>query len=511
MKAFLMYRDRDVDPGAPLPWNADALIQDLELDTLFDAMGGGDAFVRAVVVRSVLDSLHDLDDIAYRQAIVADCLRRPDVIREIHAIAVEAIEREKRVYGGILGRQPERLLARSLDVLQIFLELLTRLRRLSDEHASVFRSEGLGRFFHMIATELDDAYLASIADHLDRLRFDRGMLISAGLGEGNKGADYVLRVPPAGKRRLVDLVLGDRSGLVYTVADRDVAGFEALAELRNRGLSVVARALAQSAEHILGFFAMLRVETAFYVGCVNLHDQLAARGEPACMPQALPARDPRLSAKGLYDACLSLRADGRVVGNDVAAAGKELIMVTGANRGGKSTFLRSVGVAQLMMQAGMFVAAESFGTDVASGIFTHYRREEDATMTRGKFDEELARMSAIVERIGPGGILLLNESFASTNELEGSEIARHVIEALLDAGIKVVCVTHLFELADGFHRDAGAGTLFLRAERRADGQRTFRVVEGEPLPTSHGADLYRRIFGAAPGSPEATAAGGPPA
>ncbi len=106
MNAFLMYRDRDVDPDATLPWNADALVQDLELDTLFDAMAGGDAFVRAVVVRSALDSMEDLDDIAYRQAIVADCLRLPDVIREIHAIAVEAVEREKRVYGGILDGSP---------------------------------------------------------------------------------------------------------------------------------------------------------------------------------------------------------------------------------------------------------------------------------------------------------------------------------------------------------------------------------------------------------------------
>jgi hypothetical protein len=75
----------------------------------------------------------------------------------------------------------------------------------------------------------------------------------------------------------------------------------------------------------------------------------------------------------------------------------------------------------------------------------------------------------------------------------------------------IVCVTHLFELADGFHRDAGPGMLFLRAERRRDGQRTFRVVEGDPLPTSHGVDLYRQIFGTSPDSQQATPAGGPAA
>ena len=65
-------------------------------------------------------------------------------------------------------------------------------------------------------------------------------------------------------------------------------------------------------------------------------------------------------------------------------------MITGANQGGKSTFLRSVGLAQLMMQCGMFVAAESLRASVGQRLFTHYKREEDAAMESGKLDEELA-------------------------------------------------------------------------------------------------------------------------
>jgi len=64
-----------------------------------------------------------------------------------------------------------------------------------------------------------------------------------------------------------------------------------------------------------------------------------------------------LSALGLYDPALALVAGGGVVANDLAAAGKELVVITGANQGGKSTFLRSIGLAQLLMQAGMFVPA----------------------------------------------------------------------------------------------------------------------------------------------------------
>jgi DNA mismatch repair ATPase MutS len=198
----------------------------------------------------------------------------------------------------------------------------------------------------------------------------------------------------------------------------------------------------------------------------------------------------------LYDVSLVFHLGSRVVGNTVDADGKALVMITGANRGGKSTFLRSVGLAQLMMQAGMFVGAESFTANPCDGVFTHFKREEDATMTRGKLEEELNRMSEIADAIRPTSLLLCNESFASTNEREGSEIARQVVGAMVEAGVKVFFVTHMFDLANGFYRQQHEAALFLRAERQPDGGRTFRLREGEPLPTSYGPESYRRIFGA---------------
>jgi DNA mismatch repair ATPase MutS len=192
---------------------------------------------------------------------------------------------------------------------------------------------------------------------------------------------------------------------------------------------------------------------------------------------------------------LALTTKQKVVGNDVNADGRELVIITGANQGGKSTFLRSIGLAQLMMQAGMFVPAESFSANVCTGLFTHYKREEDTSMKSGKLDEELSRMSIIVDNIIPNSLILFNESFAATNEREGSEIARQITCALLDRHIKIFFVTHQYELAHGFHEKKLDNAIFLRAERKADGGRTFRVVEGKPLQTSYGKDLYRKVFG----------------
>lgn len=492
MKAFLMYRDRDLDLATPLPPGHEALAQDLELDTLCTAMAGEDKFLYEVAEHTLLTGTTDPDTIGYRQRILADCLANPTTVGQLYCLAVEAIQREKREYFGIF-RDPETVVRRSVRVLEIFVDVLKRLRATVEESAAEFRSEGCTRLFTMLSTELDDDYFAEVDWHLAELRLNHGVLTSAVLGKGAKGAHHVLR--ERRRRGWRDrLPFGGEPSYSFLVPARDEAGFRALAELNSRGMNLVANAVGQSAEHILSFFRMLRAELAFYIGCLNLHQRLSDVGSPICFPEPTTAARSALSARDLYDPCLALRVGERVVGNDVDATGRSLVMVTGANQGGKSTFLRSVGLAQLMTQAGMFGPAAALTVPVYRGVFTHFKREEDATMESGKLDEELARMSEIADHITTGCLLLCNESFAATNEREGSEIARQVVRALTDAGIVVLFVTHLFDLAHGLYRQHSDSMLFLRAERRPDGTRTLRVVPAEPLPTSYGEDSYRRIF-----------------
>lgn len=494
MKAFLMYPDRDFDLDAALPWNKEVLTQDLELDTLFNSMAQGDPFLLAVARAAALSSVSDPEVITYRQDVLRDALAQDSVVRQIYGIALEALQREKRIFDW--APTPDRVLHRSIEVLELFVGLLKRLRRIAEEHGTDFRSEGFTRFFGMLIAELDDDYFLTVEDHLRTLRFRNGVLLSARLGMGNKGTEYVLRQPRRTKQSWYKRIsMMKRSAHTLTIADRDESGFAALSELKDRGVNLVADALARSTDHILSFFSMLRRELAFYVGSLNLHSQLVEKGEPTCFPIPVAAGEFALSCQGLYDACLTLIAGERVVGNDVAANKMSLVMITGANQGGKSTFLRSLGLAQLMMQCGMFVPAEEFRANVCAGVFTHFKREEDATMSSGKLDEELGRMSELADVITPNSILLFNESFASTNEREGSEIARQIVHALLDMGLKVFFVTHLFDLAHGFLLERLDNALFLRADREPEGRRTFKLVEGEPLPTSYGEDLYRRIFG----------------
>jgi hypothetical protein len=498
VKVYLLHRARDFDFTADLPARHAELTQDLELATLLNAMAAGDGFLFDVSRKVLLACLTDPQAIRYRQRVLADCLAQPGVIREMYAVAVAALQDKRNIFGSYGGsyRSPSSNLSGAVSHLEAYAARLRQLRQLADDHAGKFRSDGLRTLCATLQRELNDEYFDQIGYHLKRLRFHPGVLIGAELGPDNSGINFVLRDPrdarPWWRERLG---IGPRSSYSFTIPPRDEAGGQILDDLTSRGLNLVASAAAQSADHIGSYFTMLRAELGFYAGCLNLADLLAAKGVPVAVPTPEQLSPPAFACTGLRDPCLALQSEGTVVGNDVQADGKPLFIITGANSGGKSTFLRSVGLAQLMMQCGLFVTAQSYRANVSRGIFTHFIREEDSGMTSGRLDEELGRMSAVADQIGPHCLMLFNESFAGTNEREGSEIGYQIVRALLEAQITVLFVTHRFDFAERFRRQEPGSTLFLRAERQPDGRRDYKLAVKEPLPTSFGEDLYYQLGG----------------
>jgi hypothetical protein len=506
MKAHLLDADTTFDPGRdPVAAVAETLADDLGLDAVVHAMAAGDSFLLEVATATLPVGLVDPGRISYRQEVLADCLAHRLVVNELYEVAVAAIEDRKRVWSLLTGN-PDSRLRYAIAILQVLLPRLRRLRAIADAEYRRFTAPGWRTLFEMISTELDDDYLRAAEDHLAILRFRSGLLLSAAVDPGLKGGNFRVHPvspPPRGWRYALRHLWKRPGSLAIVIDPKDHRGYEALTELRHRGINDVANVVAQSADHILNFFANLRFEIAFYLGCCNLYDRLADSGLPVCVPTALASHDDVWHAHGLYDPGLAVRSRGQVVGNDLVSDHTRLLIITGANRGGKSTFLRALGLAQIMMQAGMFVAADEFSARIRPGVSTHYKREEDVTLRAGKLVEELSRMSDLVERLSSGYLLLMNESFSSTNEAEGAEIGYGLVRALLERGVCVAYVTHSFELADRFGQLGQRDVLFLRAGRSDDGQRTFKLFPAAPTQTGYGEDLYRQIFGRDPHLPTA--------
>ena len=496
MNVYLMYKDADFVLDDIFPDNFNIQVRDLGLDVLFQSLSAGDEFLYSVVKKACSQSLADVPCIEYRQAILRDCLYNSNIIREFYQAVLECLTMEKeKLHYIVFGHSPSAMLHQSISFTRFFLENLKKVRAIAEKNIYFFESSGMTRLLKMIIQELNEDYLRGIEEHLKQMDFKRGVLMSAKLGPGSRGDEYILREPNSPDKCWFRRIFSRRpEHYSVQIAPRDENGFRALSDLRDEGLVLVASAMAQSTEHLRNFFKSLRAELGFYVCCINLAEELNKRNLPQCFPVPVYKRERRLVFESLYDVCLGLTSDKNIVGNTLKTDNKNTFIITGANQGGKSTFLRSIGLAQIMRQSGRFVVAEYFCTDICGQIFTHYKCEEDSSMVSGKLDEELLRMRDIVDLLEQDDLVLFNESFSATNSREGADIIRGIVMALAESRVKIFFVTHCSEFACAFYQEFHPDTEYLCAERRDDGERTFRIEEGAPMDTSFGEDLYQAVF-----------------
>lgn len=472
--------------------NWSELVDDFGLEPILNIMSGGDQFFRNVVIDVLSRPLLDPKSIFYRQQALKDVLKNRHVVEKLYETPVRVREQKRRNWLGILGvKTPSNVLHGARNYLEILVDGLTELRNIADAYAESFELPAFKNFFKTVKTELDDRYLTSLRKHLENLKFTSGVHVISYLGTGCEGTGYTLAIPNK-VRGLRNLFKHPRS---YTIKlnPRDDAGLSFLEELRNMSLQSVAQATACATEFIEKFFLNLQFETAFCLACLNLADKIRELGLPMTFPEALQVESNVLEFENPYNLSLALISNSKIVPNTLKAKGKQLFVIMGANKGEKTVFLRSLGIAFTMMQAGLFVPANHFRAPISYGLFTHFRREEDRNLRVGKLEEEeLVRMKAIINNIKPRSLLLLNESFSSTNEYEAFEIAYQIIRALLENHVTVFYVTHLYDFASRFKDSREA--LFLESERRENGERTFRIIESRPTFTSYALELYKRIF-----------------
>ena len=486
MKVHLMLPENAQAPQNLLILARDALKADLELNTILDNISKGDKFIRGSCLSAFMAPLQDLKLVEYRHEVLADAISNPDVIRSLYDLCLEAEKKRKSTVHWMTNYYLSSTYSGAIQYLINFTETLQKLRQQADANLSKFRSVGFTSLFRDLREELPDSYLEKVRSQLTELSNQDGYLVSARLGSYLQGVDYVLH-----RREKKLLNLDFMKAQTYKLTDKDMAA-EDISARQDRAINQVTNALAQSAEHLSSFFDALRTELGFYVGCLNFMELMKGYGMPTCIPTLTENGIDSRSWVEMYDIALVFTKKSAVSGNELHSEHKMLYLITGANQGGKSTFLRSLGQAQLMAQSGMPVAAKEFTAPLRGSLYTHFKKEEDRYMKSGKLDEELERMSRIANNIRPGDMLFLNEAFAATNEREGSEIARQVTEALIQNRVEVFSVSHLHAYSTAFKgRDE---VQYLRAQRLEDGSRTFHILPGEPLETAFGEDLYKKIF-----------------
>ncbi|HEX6291943.1 MAG TPA: hypothetical protein VFZ66_22345 [Herpetosiphonaceae bacterium] len=486
----------------------DVLVRELDWD------GRHGQHVRSLLLALVADPAV----IAYRQAIVVELAGRQRLCAALAALLPHLAELAQPRSAGWGHESPLLTVPPRLSDLEHYVACIDELHAaLSDEdglHAAGWRGlldyvratrtseefQALAAELPELRAQLDQAASVTIGVNLDRdLRPVAATLVS------------INREPFVGPRSLVQRLLGRSTPatlpgatILRQIAERppevDPLSRD-LQQILSEVVQPVAAALERYGRVQVRPLAALEQELAFFLSAVRFAARRAAQGLPVCLP-VIDAREHRLAEAYNPSLAIQLAApsgNGHQAGalplvlNPIDFEPGRIVFLTGPNRGGKTTYLRAVGLNQVLFQAGAYVAAAQARMVPADAILTHFPPVEGVELGAGRLDDEARRLREMFAQATPNSLLLFNEPLTSTGEREAQVLAGDVLRALRLLRARTVYVTHLHALAYELEllngADGGATIMSWIAGVAEDAARTYVIRPGTPAARSHAATI----------------------
>ena len=284
----------------------------------------------------------------------------------------------------------------------------------------------------------------------------------------------------------------DLSGAEKHQLDRNFKN--ALNTLLKGATKKIPNEIASYMKHQIQFLQNLTSEICFLVAGHEMLTGLKNRRVPICKPAISQTNNTYI--KNLYHPSLleTIKLDD-LVNNSVSFDENGMIYIlTGANSGGKSVFLHSVGVAQVLFQLGLYVPASEACMLPVDHLCIHLPTDASIHNSSGRLEQECIAMNEISSIVTSQSLVLIDEIFSSTSVHDGSILLEMLIKHFSRIGCKGLFSTHIHGLpVDRINKDEKADvkvdTLVAITE---EGKRTYKISRQKPEGLSHAMDIAKK-------------------
>ncbi len=485
------------DQTAEPPPAPDCLV-DLGLDQLVERLNRGREGYR--LADFFHQPLAEPRLIAYRQAVMRDLA--DDGVHEALDRFTRTMRQRQREFAQAAS------MSHRLQAQRWQLEAAASYRRAVNEladalHSAPLASEGLTSFRHYLGAYVESEAFAAfcraldaVTEALDAVHYtvaieDDAVEVQAFAGE----ADYLAEIEST--------FAGLREAGAVPAEQADHQDTLGVSVLEARILDYVAALFPDAFDRLAMFcrddasyqdptLVRFEREVAFYLAYRELMTALEADGVAFCYPELVTAKG-NIRARGVADIALAAKLAGgsqAVVTNDFAYEGGErALVVTGPNQGGKTTFARSVGQLHYLAALGLPVPACEARLLHVDAVLTHFDREEAINEQQGRLEADLWRARAILNRVGPHTLVILNELFQSTQASDAVALTRRILTRLRDGDALAVCVTFVPEAVAG---DPASVTMVSTRDPADPEQPAYGVVRRRPGASAHAETLAAR-------------------
>lgn len=275
-----------------------------------------------------------------------------------------------------------------------------------------------------------------------------------------------------------------------------------LTDIVNKMLDMLVRKLRETlnkyADVVVINISHIIPEFVYYIRFAEFIEKYKEKGYTFYRAEVINDGSSLMKAKNLYNLKLALSDVNMedIVTNDLDFDKEHMAYIlTGANRGGKTTVTQAVGIMYVLAQGGIFVPAAAFSYKPVDCVYTHFPADEEKTFDLGRLGEECLRFKENYDACTNDSLYLLNESFSTTSFEEGYYIAKDAVKALLKKSVRTIYNTHMHKLGENIDElnqenpDAKASSIVVKSK---DGQRSFKIEVAPPEGMSYAKDIAQK-------------------